>query len=605
MLANTDALGGYSIHYRDQATGWPVSIEKHPYVTMANWGWANGVAQQHNAKGAKYKADLLPNCVDNPVVSSCHSSSYKTGNPNDWDNAHQPAESYVPYMVTGDYYYMSELAFGASHNNIWSNESYRGYSKGLIDHPHSQVRGKAWVLRNMANAAWLLPDSHPLKAEFIANVENSIADWNSKYTNNPHANPLGVMESGVVYSVNGGYSNAVAPWQHSFLTWSVGHTAELGFAGAATFRDWLAKFEIGLMTDWQTNPTQGYCWLEASGSKIQVKDSAGNWLPSYTAVYGATFPTLAGLACNSPAMVEAMGKLEGDQWQAGEMHAYPYSATGYPSNLQIGLATAANIGLPNAQEAWAIFDSRSVKPSGDKAYNNYPNFALLPRSTAASEPVPPSKSPVATPPPSGITRNIMLPVEQTNSTQGTAQPAVQASRAIVSPAARKLGVVPAESQKSSPSRASRVLMSIVRTLRTELPNFLVSRIWRPTSSDPAAYSAPNAPQSEDPVHTGASVVQQTQQHPSAVAGRAAPSIQREAEIHPSAETAAPMLFRSPTCQMDSPARTASAACVRKRPTATPCTGRLGEEAAASRQHIEACARKALPISSAQTGNRIH
>ena len=32
-----------------------------------------------------------------------------------WDNAHQPAESYVPYMVTGDYYYMSELAFGASH----------------------------------------------------------------------------------------------------------------------------------------------------------------------------------------------------------------------------------------------------------------------------------------------------------------------------------------------------------------------------------------------------------------------------------------------------------------------------------------------------------
>jgi hypothetical protein len=296
--------------------------------------------------------------------------------------------------VTGDYYYRSELAFGASQNNIWSNECYRGYSKGLIDHPHSQVRGKAWVLRNMANAAWLLPDSYPLKAEFIANVENSLADWNAKYTNNPQANPLGVIESGVVYSVNGGSRNGVASWQHSFLTWSAGHAAELGFTGAAQFRDWLAKFDIGLMTDWLSNPTQGYCWLEASATPgVQVKDAAGNWLQSFTAVYAATFPTLVGLECNSPAMVDAMGKLNGRPWQLGEMNAYAYSATGYPSNLQIGLATAADTGLPNAQNAWSIFDSRSIKPRRKKAYNNFPNFALLPRSDSAPEPTPPSKPP--------------------------------------------------------------------------------------------------------------------------------------------------------------------------------------------------------------------
>jgi hypothetical protein len=65
------------------------------------------------------------------------------------------------------------------------------------------------------------------------------------------------------------------------------------------------------------------------------------------------------------------------------MNAYPYSATGYPSNLQIGLATAAGTDLPNAQAAWRIFESRSVKPRGRKAYDNYPNFALLPRSCPA------------------------------------------------------------------------------------------------------------------------------------------------------------------------------------------------------------------------------
>jgi hypothetical protein len=282
-------------------------------------------------------------------------------------------------MVTGDYYYMSELAFGASHNEMWSGESYRGFSRGLIDRAHSQIRGKAWVLREMADAAYLLPDSYPLKAEFNADVENSLADWNAKYTDNPNANSLHVTDDSGTYDLNGGKRNGVAPWQHNFLTWSAGHAAELGFAGAAQFRDWLAKFEIGLMTDWQSNPTHGYCWLEASAYKIQVKDAAGNWLPSYTAVYGATFPTLAGLACNSPAMVSEVGRLEKQPWRPGEMHGYPNSATGYPANFQIGLAAAVDSGSPNAHSAWKIFESRSVKPTAPHAYNDYPNFAVLPR----------------------------------------------------------------------------------------------------------------------------------------------------------------------------------------------------------------------------------
>ncbi|MBU6478763.1 MAG: hypothetical protein KGQ32_12610, partial [Xanthomonadaceae bacterium] len=226
MLANTDALGAYSIHYRDAATSFPVSIQKHPYATIINWASANRNAERADAKGKKYKVDLLHTCVNNAVVRDCDHGWYNTGNPYIWDNAHQPAESYVPYMVTGDYYYMSELAFGASHNELWSNEGYRGYSKGLIDAAHGQVRGKAWVLREMADAAWLLPDSYPLKAEFNADVENSLADWNVNYTDNLNANPLGLMDSGPIYNMNGGNQNGVAPWQHNFLTWSAGHAAE-------------------------------------------------------------------------------------------------------------------------------------------------------------------------------------------------------------------------------------------------------------------------------------------------------------------------------------------------------------------------------------------
>ncbi|MGN6790217.1 MAG: hypothetical protein ACTHJP_11915 [Rhodanobacteraceae bacterium] len=399
MLANTDALGAYSIHYRDEATGFPLSIQRHPYVTIADWAYASSAAQQSSAKGALYKADLLPGCVNNTVVTGCTTAWYGTGNPNKWDAEHQPAQSYVPYMVTGDYFYMSELAFSASLNELFPNETYRGFSQLLIENTYNSVRAKAWALRNVAEAAFLLPDGYPLKAEFNAAVNDSLAYWNQKYSNNPSANPLRVTEGSTVYSVNGGKNNGVAPWQHDFLTWSAGHAAELGFSGAAQFRDWLAGFEIGLMTDWQNNPTQGYCWLQASGYAIVAKDAYGHWLPSFSAAYQATFPTLSGLACNSPAMVDAMGKLEGQVWQAGEMHGYPYAATGFPANFQIGIAAAADTGLPNAQTAWSIFESRSVKPSGSNAYNNYPNFAVIPRTVQAGPVQPPTMPSILDPPP--------------------------------------------------------------------------------------------------------------------------------------------------------------------------------------------------------------
>jgi len=384
MLANTDALGAYSSHYRDEATGWPLSIQKHPYVTILGWLGANATAQGTSTTAALYRKDLLPTCVNNAVVTQCSGTSYATGNPDVWDNAHQPAAGYVAYMVTGSYYYMEELAFSASMNALWPNETYRGVSRGLIDRSYSQIRGKAWVLREMVNAAWLLPDGYPLKAEFNADVNNAIADFNAKYTNNPNASPLNLMASGVKSN------HETPPWHYSFLTWSAGHAAELGFAGADAFRNWAAQFPIGLMTSWIADPTQGYCWLLASQYNVRVQDDAGNWLPSYSAVYAANFPSLAGLACNSPAMIEALGSLEKQPWQPGQMVGYANSATGFPSNLQIGLATIADTGLPNAATAWQLFDSRSVKPSGSTAYNNYPNFAVIPRTVEAGSIPPPT-----------------------------------------------------------------------------------------------------------------------------------------------------------------------------------------------------------------------
>ena len=71
---------------------------------------------------------------------------------------------------------------------------------------------------------------------------------------------------------------------------------------------------------------------------------------------------------------------DGQTVQAGEMPGYPYSCTGFPANLQIGLASAVDSTLPGTQDAWALFQSRSVQPTGATAYDDYPNFAVMPRS---------------------------------------------------------------------------------------------------------------------------------------------------------------------------------------------------------------------------------
>jgi hypothetical protein len=50
--------------------------------------------------------------------------------------------------------------------------------------------------------------------------------------------------------------------------------------------------------------------------------------------------------------------------QPGEMMGDSNSPTGYPAQMQPALAAAVDAGVPGADEAWAKFKSRPVKPRG-------------------------------------------------------------------------------------------------------------------------------------------------------------------------------------------------------------------------------------------------
>lgn len=342
-LGTADLAGSWSMHYRDRHTGKPVSLIDYPYMTIAGHP-----GDTRNPKTGKMES--FPPCPK----EACRT-------PYVHDVSHQAAFAYLPYLVTGDFYQLEELEFWAMYDVFNSNPGYRDNIKGLLK--PEQVRGQAWALRTLGEAAYIVPDKDPLKADFQRILKSNLDWYNAEYTDNPNANKLGIIVNG--YAVLYKNKTGVAPWQDDFFTAAVGHLADLGFAGAGRLLAWKATFPILRMT------APGTCWLDASIYALIVRDAAG--APLYTSMAQAWKashpPEIADLPCDSAAMAQAL------KVKPGEMTGYASAVAGYPANLQPALAYAADVGGKAGREAWQRFMSRSVKPD----YGSAPQFAIVPR----------------------------------------------------------------------------------------------------------------------------------------------------------------------------------------------------------------------------------
>lgn len=360
MLANDDGAGSYGIYYRDKNTGRPISLRDYESLTiLGHYG------DSYDRKRGAYDnfADCAGDC-SSPLVP---------------DTAHEPSIGYVSYIVTGDFYYLGQLQFWANYNEIeqnpgsYSTHTYRDHATGLLQ--SCQVRCQAWALRTLADAAYITPDDDAFKSYFTQMVQNNLAWYNDTYTNNPDANKLGAIIHGghaIVYDDH----TRLAPWQDDFVTWAVGHVADLGFAGAEQFLQWKSKFVVDRMA----NPD--FCWILAAAYNLQVRDTSSS--PLYTSiaqVYSSQFPALQDLGCDNRQMLDALtanrydAMSPGKVMQLGEMTGYPYSPTGFPANMQPALAAAVDSGIPNAAVAWETYGSRSIEPD----YSDYANWAVVPR----------------------------------------------------------------------------------------------------------------------------------------------------------------------------------------------------------------------------------
>ncbi len=239
-----DLSGSIPIHVRESDPARPfhqhiISIDDRPTLWLGRWDfqWQNN-------------EDRIPA----PVGPTSTGWSV--------DKAHQASFAYVPYMVTGEYWYLEEMYFWAGWDLADSNPSYRERERGLIK---DQVRGDAWAIRNVADAANLAPDGDIEKPYLAEKVANNIAYWTDKYVVNGNYPAVRFWGRQSNIGADGGRPDAgldatvryyCSPWQDDFVLLVLGHLRDIGLDTTALI-DWLGESIINRFSHPDVNPYRG------------------------------------------------------------------------------------------------------------------------------------------------------------------------------------------------------------------------------------------------------------------------------------------------------------------------------------------------------------
>jgi len=335
VLANGDLAGSWPIHVRARKTGRIMTIDDRPKFWLDSRGLDRPTWQADRHAADESLRALVP------------------------DGAHQPSLAYVPYLLTGDFYYLEEAYFWANYCLLRSTPSGRQDAKGVIT---GQVRGLAWKLRNVADAATIAPDGHPEGKYFSLKARNSLAAWRGRTCGPPQANTMGFH--GLRSMSNARIKNpanpnwlVMVPWEHDYLIWSLHHATELGYPEARGVRDFLLRWRVGTLTNepdfdprraaqyrmvvGERDPKTGKVTLYEDWKRLQAENvrlAAKARLPNYAGsyAYSARGAVVCGVDAGFPKAREALARLE------KELPGWHEKLAGHPT--------------------WAIMPSRATKP---------------------------------------------------------------------------------------------------------------------------------------------------------------------------------------------------------------------------------------------------
>lgn len=313
MFANADAAGAVPWHFIDESTGAPVRIDQRRKF----WADPRGLEK-------KYASDQPHKDI--------FSSSDGGWTP---DQAHKPALTFVPYLVTAERYYADELAMQAAWSVFGKWPHLREGGLKVLD--VQQVRGSAWTLRDLSDAAFILPDNHPLKEYFHTALNENLEAMVEKYIVRRAMSEANELE-GYFEELIEREPERISPWQNDFLVLALWLEARRGDGRSEKLLRWADNFQSGRFLEADFDPMRGTSYALAAKAAISQRPY-GRWSEVAERSYGG----------------DRGSKLL-------QMEGYPDLASGYVSSAYASLtAIASQTGSLSAYEAfgWLARESKN------------------------------------------------------------------------------------------------------------------------------------------------------------------------------------------------------------------------------------------------------
>lgn len=317
-LAQADASGSVPWHFSDGDNTY-VTATEHPQLWVdyrgGNWG-TEALTQSPNVPGW------------------------------DLDTSHQPDMSYVPYLMTGNRYYLDQMNAQGSYNVLSYDPGGRMADQGITN-AWQQTRARAWGLRQYIEAAATNPDGSQMgnyfKQVVTNNIQQIITDLKEQ-----------APRVGELAGYNAADDTLTSPWMDDFLTIVLGQAAGMGFAGAKEALALKTNFVAGrfLAAD------QGFNPLDAANYRIAV--SSESKVPYTTWAQAWEGNKAAGLVYS-----------DGGSWYQSEA----YTRGALAANASIFTYT----GSPDALKAYGYILSAMPTNYGTESVQRDPIFNIVPR----------------------------------------------------------------------------------------------------------------------------------------------------------------------------------------------------------------------------------
>ena len=161
------------------------------------------------------------------------------------DSAHQPDLSFLPFLLTARRAFLDNLQAQASWCVIGQWPGLRGtpgpQGEGVNVVRGNQVRGAAWSLRQLENAAWASPEGDANRAWLRAAANGNWAWIQSQI-------PAWTAQQGEAHGwIRGEYGTpgALPPWQQDYFASTAAIAARRGDGQARAVLEWMTNFLVG------------------------------------------------------------------------------------------------------------------------------------------------------------------------------------------------------------------------------------------------------------------------------------------------------------------------------------------------------------------------